>query len=73
MATTVLLAAAVVAGRYLFAGASPTALSWPLGFAAGAVLASVVDTLAPEAFGDGGPAIALASAAGFLTGFLLSQ
>ena len=72
-ATTVLLALAVVGGRYLFAGASPAALSYPLAFAAGAVLASVIDTLAPEAFGEGGPAIALSSAAGFVTGFLLSQ
>lgn len=71
-ATTILLAAAVVAGRYLFAGAGPTALSYPLAFAGGAVLASVIDTLAPEAFGDGGPSIALASAAGFVTGYLLS-
>lgn len=71
-AATVLLGVAVVAGRYLFADAGPQVLAWPLAFAGGAVLASVIDTLAPEAFGDGGPAIALASAAGFLTGFLLS-
>ena len=71
-AATVLLAGAVFAGRYLFAGVGPTGLSYPLAFAGGAVLASVVDTLAPEAFGDGGPTIALASAAGFLTGFMLS-
>ena len=71
-AATLLLAAAVVAGRYLFAGASPAGLSYPLAFAGGAVLASVIDTLAPEAFSEGGPVIALASAAGFVTGFLLS-
>lgn len=69
---TVLLAAAVFAGRYLFAGADPSTLAYPLAFAGGAVLASVIDTLAPEAFGEGGPVIALASAAGFMTGFLLS-
>lgn len=69
---TVLLAAAVFAGRYLFAGVSEQGLAYPLAFAGGAVLASVIDTLAPEAFKDGGPTIALASAAGFLTGFLLS-
>jgi hypothetical protein len=39
---------------------------------AGAVLASVIDTLAPEAFGEGGPLIALASAGGFATGYILS-
>lgn len=69
---TLLLAGAVVAGRYLFSGASPAALAYPLAFAGGAVLASVIDTLAPEAFGEGGPAIALASAAGFVSGYLLS-
>jgi len=67
-----LLALAVVAGRYLFAGVGPQELAYPLAFAGGAVLASVIDTLAPEAFGEGGPTIALASAAGFVTGFLLS-
>jgi ZIP family zinc transporter len=70
---TTLLAAAVVAGSLLFDGASPGQLALPLAFAAGAVLASVVDTLAPEAFKDGGPWIALASAAGFFTAFMLSQ
>ncbi len=70
--TAIVLGIAVFAGRYLFAGLSPQALSYPLAFAGGAVLASVIDTLAPEAFKDGGPAIALASAAGFVTGFLLS-
>lgn len=71
-AATVLLATSVFIGRYLFSDADPAALAYPLAFAGGAVLASVVDTLAPEAFGEGGPAIALASAAGFVTGFLLS-
>jgi len=69
---TVLLAVAVFAGRLAFAGASPETLALPLAFAGGAVLASVIDTLAPEAFGEGGPLIALASAAGFVTGYTLS-
>lgn len=71
-AATVLLAAAVVAGRYAFAAASPESLALPLAFAAGAVLTSVIDTLAPAAFKDGGPLVALASAAGFFLGFQLS-
>ncbi len=71
-AATVLLALAVVGGRYLFADVSAQTLSYPLAFAGGAVLASVIDTLAPQAFGEGGPVIALASAAGFVTGYLLS-
>ncbi len=69
-ATSGLLAATVLAGRYAFAG--PEGLSLPLAFAGGAVLASVVDTLAPEAVGGGGPFVALGSAAGFFTAFLLS-
>jgi len=71
-AATLLLGLAVVLGRFLFAGSSPAQLSMPLAFAGGAVLASVVDTLAPEAFKDGGPYVALASAAGFFTAFMLS-
>jgi hypothetical protein len=43
-----LLGAAVVAGRLVFAGASPGQLALPLAFAGGAVLASVIDTLAPK-------------------------
>jgi len=69
---TVLLGAAVVVGRLVFAGASPDQLALPLAFAGGAVLVSVIDTLAPEAFRDGGPLVALASAAGFFTAFILS-
>ena len=69
---TVLLALAVVAGRLLFAGTAQADLALPLAFAGGAVLASVIDTLAPEAFRQGGPWIALASAAGFVMTFELS-
>ncbi|MGH3788967.1 MAG: ZIP family metal transporter [Pseudonocardiaceae bacterium] len=69
---TVLLGAAVVAGKLVFAGATPQQLALPLAFAAGAVLASVIDTLAPEAFGEGGSLVALASAAGFFTAYVLS-
>ena len=57
---------------FAFSGASSEALSYPLAFAGGAVLASVIDTLAPEAFGKGGPWVAMSSAGGFVTGFLLS-
>jgi ZIP family zinc transporter len=71
-AAAVLLAAAVLVGRLAFAGASPEALSLPLAFAGGAVLASLVDTLVPEAFARGGPWIALATAVGFVVAFLLS-
>jgi len=36
------------------------------------VLASLADTLMPEAYEDGGPAVALATTAGFLLSFVLS-
>ena len=62
----------MLAGRYVFAGAEPEQLALPLAFAGGAVLALVIDTLAREAFGSGGPFVALASAGGFFTAFLLS-
>jgi ZIP family zinc transporter len=65
---TVLLAFAVLLGRYAFAGADEKALAVPLAFAGGAVLASLVDTLAPEAFRRGGPWIGLLTAAGFALG-----
>jgi ZIP family zinc transporter len=72
--TALLLALAVVAGYGAFAGLSDQALSWPLGFAAGAVLASLADTLMPEAFAEakGRPAIAYFTALGFLLSFLVS-
>ncbi|HEU5142405.1 MAG TPA: hypothetical protein VFU04_04525 [Solirubrobacterales bacterium] len=71
-ATAVLLAIAVVIGYGALEGVSDEMLSWPLGFAAGAVLASLADTLMPEAFGEGGPPVAYATALGFLTSFLIS-
>lgn len=68
---TALLAAAV--GRSAsFRRCHPPQLALPLAVAGGALLASVIDTLAPEAFRDGGPFVALASAARFFTSFVLS-
>ncbi len=67
-----LLAVMMVVGYAFFDDLSEQHLSWPLGFAAGAVLASLADTLMPEAYDDGGPLIALATALGFLTSFLIS-
>lgn len=71
-ATAVLLAAAVVLGYVALEGIPHTSLSWPLGFAAGAVLASLADTLMPEAFKEGGPPVAYATALGFLLSFLIA-
>ena len=72
--TAVVLALAVVAGYGAFGGLDDTALSWPLGFAAGAVLASLADTLMPEAFEEArhDPRIAYFTALGFLLSFLVS-
>lgn len=70
--TAALLALAVVIGYWTLRGVDESALTWPLGFAAGAVLASLADTLMPEAFGEGGPPVAYATALGFLASFLIS-
>ncbi|WP_323959599.1 zinc permease [Arthrobacter sp. JZ12] len=68
----VLLVAAVVIGAGPLSGADPQTISLPLAFAAGAVIASLADTLMPEAYEHGGPAVALSTAAGFVLAFALS-
>lgn len=68
----VLLTLAVVAGAAWLSGSDPGVVSFPLAFAAGAVIASLADTLMPEAFEHGGPAVALSTAAGFVLSFVLS-
>ena len=67
----VLLTAAVVLGRGIFAQLPEQNLAFPLAFAGGAVLASLADTLMPEAFEHGRPLNSMATAAGFLVSFLL--
>ena len=71
--TAVLLAVAVVVGYAALSGVPHENLAWPLGFAAGAVLASLADTLMPEAFKEGGPPVAYATALGFLLSFMVSS
>jgi zinc transporter, ZIP family len=66
------LALAVVVGRLVAEGLSDPALSLALGFAGGAVLASLADTLMPEAFEHGQPYNAFATAAGFFLSFVLA-
>ena len=68
----VLLAASVVLGRAALGDASGGTLALLLGFAGGAVLASIADTVLPEAFEHGGPFIAFATVAGFLVSYLLA-
>lgn len=68
----VLLIAAVIVGAGPLADTDPQVVSLPLAFAAGAVIASLADTLMPEAFEHGGPAVSLSTAAGFVLAFGLS-
>ena len=72
LACAALLAVAVVAGRALAEPLSDEVLSIALGFAGGAVLASLADTLMPEAFEQGRPFNAFATAAGFFLSFVLA-
>lgn len=67
----VLLTFAVVFGRAVFAQLAEESFAFPLAFAGGAVLASLADTLMPEAFEHGRPLNSTA-AVGFLVSFILS-
>jgi len=67
----IVLAAAIIAGAQLLDGLGDRPLSVILAFAGGAVLASLATTLFPQAYQDGGPWVALATAAGFLAAFSL--
>jgi ZIP family zinc transporter len=70
LATAALLAVAVVIGRIV--GSTGGAHGFLLAFAGGAVLASLVDTVMPEAYREGGPYVAFATIGGFLLSFLLA-
>jgi zinc transporter, ZIP family len=72
LVAAVVLAVAVVVGYAALDGLQHRTLAWPLGFAGGAVLASLADTLMPEAYEEGGPWVAYATALGFLLSFLIS-
>jgi ZIP family zinc transporter len=67
-----LLTAAVVAGRLVAGGMSDAVLAVALSFAGGAVIASLADTLMPEAFEHGRPLNAFATAGGFFLSFVLA-
>ena len=72
-ATAVLLTAAVVIGGALLPGVDPRLHSLLLSFAGGAVLASIADTLMPDAFREGGALVAFATAAGFFLSFMIDK
>lgn len=73
-ATALVLALAVIVGYGALEGVDKRTLAWPLGFAAGAALAALADTLMPEAFEEAreDPNIAYFTALGFLLSFLVS-
>ena len=72
-ATAVVLAVAVVLGNLALSSAGEGALAVLLSFAGGAVLASLADTLMPDAYREGGKWVAFATAAGFLVSFLIAE
>jgi zinc transporter, ZIP family len=72
-ATAVLLTFAVVAGRSAATGLSQDQLGFAAAFAGGAVLASLADTLMPEAFEHGRPLNSFATTVGFFLSFILSE
>ena len=72
-ACAVLLAIAVVVGRGALSGASDNTLAVCLAFAGGAVLASLADTLMPEAFEHGRPLNSFATGLGFFVSFMLAE
>jgi len=71
--TAVVLAVAVVVGNIALSSAREGVLAVLLSFAGGAVLASLADTLMPEAYREGGKWVAFATAAGFLLSFLIAE
>lgn len=70
--TGIVLFVAVIAGNVFLQGASPETLAVIRSFAGGAILATLADATMPEAFDEGGPAVAIATAAGFLLTFALT-
>jgi len=71
-ACAVLLTLGVVFGRAVAGGLDESLLAVALAFAGGAVIASLADTLMPEAFEHGRPLNAFATAAGFFLSFVLA-
>ncbi len=71
--TALVLAASVVLGSVALSGASGGMLSLLLAFAGGAVLASLADTLMPDAYREGGGLVAFATVAGFFLSFMVEK
>ncbi|MDQ3870575.1 MAG: hypothetical protein M3301_03030 [Chloroflexota bacterium] len=64
---------ASVLGYALLGGLPRDLVAALLGLAAGGILAMLADTMMPEAFENGGPLVALATAVGFACALLLAQ
>jgi len=64
---------ATVLGYALLSGLPSDLTAAMLALAAGGILAMLADTMMPEAFQNGGPLVALATAVGFACAFLLSH
>ena len=60
-------------GSVALSSAGEGALAALLSFAGGAVLASLADTLTPDAYREDGKWVAFATAAGFLPSFLIAE
>lgn len=68
-----LLAGAAIGGYFVAGVLRPETVALALAFACGAVLASVADTLMPEAFEHGQPLNAFATTGGFFLSYVLSS
>jgi ZIP family zinc transporter len=69
---TALASGGAAAAGYTFLGAdSPGAVAFANAFAGGAVLTMLADTMAPEAYANGGRSVGLMTTVGFLLAFLL--
>ncbi len=64
--------AAAAVGNIYLSGAPPVILTFVGAVAGGGILAMVSSVMMPEAYEDGGPAVGLATIAGFLSAFLFN-
>jgi ZIP family zinc transporter len=71
-AAGLLLVIAVIIGAGPLSGAPEETISLPLAFAAGAVLASLADTLMPEAYEQGGSLVSICTTGGFVLSFTIA-
>ena len=65
--------AACVLGYAVLGGLPPELIGAILALAAGGILAMLADTMMPEAFQNGGPWVAMATAVGFAAAFMLAR